>query len=67
MSSYSTGYLKAQILDSSTHRNKFRTEFKLDDDVVYMSDLKLENLGVVSAGANYVYNKLVGIENIKLG
>ena len=70
MSSYSTGYLKAQILDSNTHRSKFRTEFKLDDDVIYMSDFKLLNVGVTSTGANYTYNRLVGtygtIERITL-
>ena len=70
MSSYSTGLLKSTILDSSTHRSKFRTEFKLSENVVYMTDMKLLNLGALSAGANQSYNGLVGayglIERITL-
>ena len=64
MSSYSTGYLKSRILDSANHRSKFRTEFKLDENVVYMSDLKLCNVGAVSAGAPFRLNKLVGTHGV---
>jgi hypothetical protein len=70
MSVYSSQVLKSTILDSANHRSKFRTEFRLQDDAVYMSNMKLCNLGIISAAGNQVYNQLVGtygtVERISL-
>lgn len=60
------GAIKSRILDPTFDRSNFQSEFKLDDkDTVYLSNLRLGNIGVISNDAqNSSYNKLVGAYGI---
>ena len=60
------GAIKSRILDPTFDRSNFQSEFKLDDkDTVYLPNLRLGNIGVVSNNAqNSGYNKLVGAHGV---
>ena len=71
MSFYSGGEVKSKFIDPVNYIPNVRAEFRLDHIPVFLSNIRLANLGVVgNAGGNNIYNKLVGsyglIKNIRL-
>lgn len=59
---YSQG-LKTTLIDSTYDKTNFRTEFKFDANQVYLSNMRLANIGAVcntDVGETFSYNFLVG-------
>ena len=55
--------IKSQIIDPVSDRKNFQTEFRLNErDTVYLSNMRLANLGVISDDQEdtLTYNKLTG-------
>ena len=60
MSFYTSG-LKTSLIDSTYDRANFRTEFRFTEDKIYLSNMRVLNIGVTSNDATgRAYNKLVG-------
>lgn len=61
---YSNNQVETKILDASNYAANRYVEFKLDEeDVYYLSDMRLINLGVTAANTP-VYNALGGASNL---
>lgn len=69
MSFYTDG-IKTHIIDPIFNQANFQSEFRLNSDSVYLSNLRLLNIGVTTAGGAKDYNLLVGaygvIQSIQL-
>jgi len=60
MAFYTSG-LKTSLIDSVYDKSNFRTEFRFTQDKLYLSNMRLMDIGVVSNDATgRAYNKLVG-------
>ena len=60
MSFYTSG-LKTSLIDSTYDRANFRTEFRFTEDKIYLSNMRVLNIGVTSNDdTGRAYNKLVG-------
>ena len=60
MSFYTSG-LRTSLIDSTYDRANFRTEFRFTEDKIYLSNMRVLNVGVTSNDATgRAYNKLVG-------
>lgn len=57
--SFYTSSLKTHLLDPIYNNSKFQTEFRLNQDTVYLSNMRICNLGLVSSG-NSNLNVLCG-------
>ena len=58
---FHTSGLKTSLIDPVYDRTNFRTEFRFTEDKVYLSNMRLLDVGVVSNDAtDRQYNKLVG-------
>lgn len=58
--SYYTSDIKTHELQAYTNSSNFRTEFRLDPNKLYMSNMRLMNVGWVQSGGNQKINRLVG-------
>ena len=58
--SYYTSDIKTHEIQAYTNSSNFRTEFRLDENKLYMSNMRLMNVGWVQSGANRDINRLVG-------
>jgi hypothetical protein len=64
-SMFHTSGLKTSLIDSVYDRANFRTEFRFDADKIYLSNMRLLDVGVLSNDAtNRPYNRLVGAYGI---
>ena len=61
MSFYTSG-IQTQLIDSVFHRDSFRTEFRLDADKTYLTNMRLCGVGATVSTAGLVsnYNALTG-------
>ena len=58
---FHTAGIKTSLIDAVYDKANFRSEFRFDEDKVYLSNARLLNVGVVKVGgAGSSYNKLVG-------
>lgn len=59
---FHTSGIKNVLIDSVYDKSNFRTEFRFDVDKIYLSNMRVLNLGVVkpAGGALADYNQLVG-------
>jgi hypothetical protein len=58
--SYYTSDIKTHEIQAYTNSSNFRTEFRLDANRLYMSNMRLMNVGWVQSGVNRDINRLVG-------
>lgn len=63
---FHTSGIKTSLIDSVYDKSNFRTEFRFNQDAVYLSNMRVLNLGVLKpeGGAVANYNQLIGAYGI---